>query len=179
MRGGTVLEVTVEALRRGGLSPLVVVLESDSPCRRLPGLADAWLLENPDPSRGMLSSIRIALEQLALHRPALDAAAIQPGDHPFAPAEAIAALVARYALDRPALLRPRYPDRAGHPLFVSAALWEAARACDDAIGLRQLVRERAAELVELDLPHEGADDDIDRPEDLARLAREDDGRDTD
>ena len=85
------------------------------------------------------------------------------------PAAAVAELAARFEQERPALLAPRYGERRGHPLFMGADLFAEAAACDDSVGLRQLVRRREGDLLEvlLDLP--GADDDLDRPEDLERL----------
>ena len=167
-RGATVLETTVGVLRHGGLGPLVVVLEPDSPCRHLAGLTGALLVENPAPERGMLSSIRVGLAALPRE---VDAVALLPGDHPFVPPEAVRALRDHFCQHRPLLLAPRYGDRRGHPLLLARELFAEAAACGDEVGLRQLVRHRRHDLAVLDLEHEGADDDLDRPEDLERLER--------
>lgn len=165
--GRTVIEVTVDRLRRGGLRPIVVVLEPASPCRALPGLQrDVVLVVNPDPDRGMLSSIR---EGLAALPPDVEAVAVQPGDHAFVPVAAVRALVASFARVGPALLVPRYPEGRGHPLIIPRQLFDAARACDDRVGLRQLVARHAELVVELALEHAGADADLDLPDDLRRL----------
>ena len=168
-RGKTVLETTAASLLDGGVDLLVVVLEPDSPCRNLPGLATATLVENPNPERGMLSSIRVGLAALPQE---VEAAALLPGDHPFVPPAAVAALLACFRRDRPPLLAPRYGQRRGHPLLIRSDLFAEAAACDDEVGLRQLVRRRQGDLAELPLDLDGADDDLDRPEDLERL-RED------
>lgn len=166
-RGRTVLEVTVDSLRQGEVSPVVVVLEPDSPCRDLAGLADVVIAVNPRPERGMLSSIRAGLERLPA---SADAAAVLPGDHPFVPPSAVAELVRFFAARRPLLLAPRYRGRSGHPLLLARSLFDEAAACDDAVGLRQLVHRREADLVHLDLDlPAAAEQDLDRPEDLSRL----------
>lgn len=171
-RGQTVLEVTVDTLRRAGAAPLVVVLERDSPCRAMPGLSDALLMENMHPERGMLSSIRVGLSALGAE---VDAVAVLPGDHPFVPLQAAEALFAHYRAHRPALLVPRYPRGdemvRGHPLLIGRELFAEAQACDDAVGLRELLRRRVdlLQLLDLDLPH--ADDDLDTPDDLVKLER--------
>lgn len=167
-RGRTVLETTVHSLRRGGVLGVVVVLEPRSPCRALPGLATCLLAENPAPERGMLSSIIAGLRALP---PEVEAAALLPGDHPFVPPEAVSALLAAFAETRPPLLVPRYADRRGHPLLIRADLFAEAQACDPNVGLRQLVRARAQDVMELPLDLKGADDDLDHPEDLERLKR--------
>jgi len=168
-RGSTVLESAVAALRLGGVDPVVVVLESDSPCRTLPGLRQAIVAVNPAPQRGMLSSIRVGLEQLR----EATAVAVLPGDHPFVPLEAVAALVSHYHSHHPLLLAPRYPgNRRGHPLIIDRALFEEAAACDDAVGLRQLVHQREGQLALLDLDCPDAEQDLDLPQHLKRLRRE-------
>ncbi len=168
-RGGTVLEATVGSLLQGGVSPVVVVLEADSPCRTLPGLAEAILVVNPDPDRGMLSSIREGLRAVPVQA---CAAAVLPGDHPFVPPAAVAALVGFYERHRPLLLAPCYAGKRGHPLILDRALFAEAAACDDAVGLRQLLHRRTADLLEMPFDAPGADDDLDRPEDLVRLDRD-------
>jgi len=168
-RGATVLETTVRSLMLGGAHPVVVVLEPGSPCADLPGLREAHLVQNPSPERGMLSSIRVGLAAVPS---AAAAVALLPGDHPFVPVAAIIALLDAYREHRPLLLVPRYDGRRGHPLVVARALFAEAMACDDVVGLRQLVRAREGDLRELPLPYPGADDDLDRPEDLPRLSRE-------
>lgn len=165
--GLTVLEATVASLRQGGVAPVVVVLEPGSPCRALPGLEGTVAAVNPAPERGMLSSILVGLDRIP---DAAAAVAVLPGDHPFVPAAAVQALLRCYALERPLLLAPRYRGRRGHPLLIARALFDEARACDPGVGLRQLVRQHAADLRELDLDYDdAAEQDLDTPEDLERL----------
>jgi CTP:molybdopterin cytidylyltransferase MocA len=165
-RGATLLEHTVDVLRCAGCQPLVVVLEPASPCRSLPGLSDAILVENPAPERGMLSSIREGLSAVPAEAPGV---AVLPGDHPFVTVEAARALLERFRQTRPGLLVPSYGGRRGHPLLMGRELFEAACACDEAIGLRQLLELRAAALEVLELPASPAEQDVDVPEDLERL----------
>jgi molybdenum cofactor cytidylyltransferase len=166
----TLLETALASLLDGGCFAAVVVLEPGSPCRDLPGLRRAILAVNPDPARGMLSSFREGLARLP---PEADAVAVLPGDHPFVPPAAVRALLDRFALARPPLLVPTFAGRRGHPLLLARACFADAVACDDAVGLRQLLERRAADLLELPLEHEGAERDLDTPEDLltSRLAR--------
>jgi molybdenum cofactor cytidylyltransferase len=169
LRGATLLEATVASLRGGGVEPVVVILEPDSPCRALPGLRDVILAVNPAPERGMLSSIRAGL--VALPATAA-AAAVLPGDHAFVPSTAVAALVAEFARVRQLLLAPRFTGQRGHPLVLARALFAEAAACDDHVGLRQLVERRVGDLLELAVDVPGADDDLDLPQHLSRLDRE-------
>jgi molybdenum cofactor cytidylyltransferase len=166
LRGSTVLAQTVNSLRQGGLTPLLVILEPDSPCIGLAGLEDAQILTNPAPERGMLSSIRVGLAAVPASAAAV---AVLPGDHPFVPAEAVARIIEHVRQHRPRLLVPRFGDKRGHPLILDRSLLDEAMACDDTVGLRQLVRRHEEELVVLDLPFLGAEHDLDTPDDLHRL----------
>lgn len=166
----TVLETTVRCLALGGVDPVVVVLEPQSPCQGLPGLAQALLTENPDPSRGMLSSIRQGLQVVPA---AAKAVAVLPGDHPFVPPQVVKTLLTAFAEKHPPLLAPRYlaENRRGHPLLIRRDLFAEAMACDDQVGLRQLVHRHSQDILEVPLETVGAEDDLDRPEDLWRLER--------
>ena len=167
-RGASLLEAAVACLSRGGVTPIIVVLEPDSPCRYLAGLTHTLHAINPAAERGMLSSIR---EGLRILPPAAQAAAILPGDHPFVPPAAVAALVQLFCEEQPLLLVPRYAGKRGHPLIVQRPLFAEAIACDDDVGLRQLLQRRAKDVREVDFDYPGADDDLDVPADLLRLGR--------
>jgi molybdenum cofactor cytidylyltransferase len=165
-RGATVLEATIESLRQGGAAPLIVVLEPSSPCQGLPALAQTIVATNPDPSRGMLSSIREGFIWLP---PTVAAVAILPGDHPFVPSWAVAELLAAYRARRPSLLVPRFNGRNAHPLIIDRSLFDEALACDDAVGLRQLISRRRSEVLAVELEIPLAHCDLDEPADLALL----------
>ena len=165
-QGGVVIEVTVKTLRQAGLDPVVVVLEPDSPCAGLAGLANTIQVVNPTPELGMLSSIAAGLAALP---PEIAAVAVQPGDHVFAPAWAMARQLQRFIEQRPPLLIPRYAERRGHPLWIARELFAEAAACDHNVGLRQLVHRHGDRALEMPFELPDADADLDRPEDLARL----------
>jgi molybdenum cofactor cytidylyltransferase len=167
-RGRCALEHTVESLRQGGITEVIVVLEPGSPCAALDGLRACTLVTNPLPERGMLSSIRAGLEHLP---PTACAVAVLPGDHPFVPADGVRALIRFYFDRHPLLLAPQYGQRRGHPLIIDRTLFAAASSCSDDIGLRQLLALEADRLVLLPLDYPEAENDLDRPEDLERLER--------
>lgn len=164
----TVLETTARCLQLGGITPIIVVLESNSPCQTLPALKGTILVTNPLPERGMLSSIREGL--LAIPEEA-EAVAILPGDHPFVPPKAVKELVTTFNKNQPQLMVPRYAGKRGHPLFIARALFSEALACEDQYGLRQLLQRRKADLMEINLDYPDADHDLDIPEDLKRLEK--------
>lgn len=169
----TVLETTVNSLRQAGLSSIFVVLEENSPCADLSGLQDTTQVINPQPERGMLSSIRQGLIQIAATAPTAQAVALLPGDHPFVPSATIATLLDNWRQAQPPflLLAPCYEGRRGHPLIIHRSLFAEAAACDDQIGLRQLVHHHENDVRLIKFAGAEAEDDLDTPEDLTRLQR--------
>jgi len=78
------------------------------------GLRVAW---NPDPARGMSSSIAIGFSALADG----DAAWLWPVDHPYVTTDTLAALLAAHAHHDVA--RPVYAGRGGHPPLIARRVW--------------------------------------------------------
>ena len=77
---------------------------------------------NPDPSRGMGSSVAIGFGALVEG----DAAWLWPVDHPFVRAPTLRALIAANV----PVAQPRYDGRGGHPPLIARALWPALAACE-------------------------------------------------
>jgi len=113
----------------------------------------ARVVENPDPSRGMASSI--ALGFAAVHG---DAAWLWPVDHPAVQRATLEALLACEG----EVVRPRYRGRGGHPPLVAARLFPALAA------MTGTAREvfAAARVVEVEVDDPGVVRDVDTPEDL-------------
>jgi molybdenum cofactor cytidylyltransferase len=162
----TVLETTAASLHQAGISPIIIVVEADSPCLALPGLQGMLFAVNPHPQQGMLSSIRIGLQTIPMHA---EAVAVLPGDHPFVPSTIIRSMIDYYLNHRPKILVPQYSGKRGHPLIIHRSLFSQAMACDDQIGLRQLIQNNPDELVVLDLVAPDAECDLDLPSDLEKL----------
>lgn len=165
-RGQTLLEHSVSILRQAGFDHVMVVLEENSPCAQLAGLDGVVQVINPQPERGMLSSVREGLNALPAN---VRAVGVQPADHPLIKVEAVRAVVAYFRAHQPLLLLPRFVDRRGHPLIIHRDRFAAALACDDSVGLRQLVARYADDLVQLPLPYAGLEQDLDDADDLRRL----------
>jgi molybdenum cofactor cytidylyltransferase len=126
-RHGTFLEAIVEAARTCRLDTGVIVIgpphgaEIAVHARGL-GLV---VVENPQPERGMASSI--ALGFAALAETDCDAAWLWPVDHPDVTPATLASMVA--ALGTHAAARPTVGGRGGHPPLVARALWPQLAGC--------------------------------------------------
>ncbi len=170
-QGTTLLDHLVQSLRQGGADRLVLVVRPDDGA-----LAD-WAAAagvdstvNPDPARGMLSSVWSGLSSLGAAAVAqvAEALLVCPADHPAIRAETVAALLAQ--LRAGALLAvPTHGGQRGHPLAIAPALVTEILELDPAVGLRQLMQRHPELLVELAVDDPGVVLDIDTPEDYDRL----------
>lgn len=162
VQGRPMVDLTLSALRQGGVTHLVVVGPPDvNP--RLETLArahDAIWITNPSPERGMLSTVQCGLA----HQPAMDAAIclLHPGDMPFVAPASVTAIIE--AAQSGATVSPRYRGRGGHPVALSRALRERVRTARVDASLKPLLYADAPVLLTLDDP--GLRRDVDVPGDL-------------
>ncbi len=182
--GGTVLGSLLAALYAGGAGRVALVLApvDDSPRGRAAAELAAWaadlpgltVADNPDPERGMLSSVRAGLEGLG-GTSALAAAGtpllITPGDLPALRAATVAAVVSALA-GGARLAVPAHRGRRGHPLGIAPDLLPEIDALALDRGLRQLLERHPGEIVEVPVDDPGAVRDVDTPQQYAELAGE-------
>lgn len=143
--GTPMLERTVASLRAGGADPVCVVDD------------------NPDPDRGMFSTIRLGLERAL----ATDATVIlvQPADMPFVRPETIATIAAACQRTQRAVC-PRVNTKRGHPLAFPADIARQLLDVDPSTPLNEAFAAIGLVRLEVDVDDAGVLRDIDRPEDL-------------
>ncbi|WP_373695205.1 nucleotidyltransferase family protein [Actinomycetospora aeridis] len=169
--GEPLVRRAVRALHAAGLAPVVVVLGAG-----LPGTAalldegTAWVPAPGWDTEGQAASLRAGLEALA----GTDAVAVLVAlvDTPGIGADALARVAARAdGPDAPRVLaRGAVDGRAGHPVLLGRAHWEAvhAAASGDA-GARGFLRGRD-DVAAVEIGDVAVGDDLDTPEDLQRWA---------
>jgi len=156
------LEQAVRVAREVGLVEAVVVVAAPFGQAVAAHAQELGLrvVVNPDPSRGMASSV--ALGFAAIAETCVDAAWLWPVDHPFVTSATLQAL--RAALGDHAVARPRLAGRGGHPPLVARALWSQLAGCADLEGGARGVL-AAADVVEVEVDDVGVLRDVDTPED--------------
>jgi len=120
----------------------------------------ARVVVNPDPARGMASSVAAGFAALDAGNHAL----LWPVDHPWVRASTVAALLATPA----EITVPRHRGRGGHPAAVARTVWPALAACGSrSDGARAILRDPQWRRVDLEVDDPGVLRDVDVPSDLA------------
>jgi CTP:molybdopterin cytidylyltransferase MocA len=116
--GVRLVDRAVGALRGAGCTPVIAVLPIGSV-----SAADITVV-NPDPARGLRSSLQLAFE--AATAAGVDAIAVLLADQPGIGADVVARVVARWQPDRIAMARSA--QWRGHPVVMAPRLWTEALA---------------------------------------------------
>ena len=173
-KGGPLIAGVVNALLGGGVGEIVLVTspgdEELQGWARRAGIASAV---NPDPERGMLSTIREGIAALGgaaeLARRGVTLL-VSPADLPNLRAETVAELLRRMREAGAPIAEPVFQGRRGHPLAIFPALIPEIDTLDPGVGLRQLRNRHQAELLEVEVEDAGVVQDVDTPEDYERAA---------
>ena len=164
--GKPLLDHTIRAMLDGGVAEVIVVVGGDARAeieRDVTAMLDprVRVVENPDPSRGMFSSI-----QEGVAKAQGDAILVMPGDMPFVSPDTVRAVIAAYA-GKPAIVSPRYRGKRGHPVALPALLRDEIRAADSRATLHDVIHAHTDMRVDVDVEDRGIVRDVDRIEDLA------------
>ncbi len=161
--GELLLNRTVRCLLEGGADRVVVVVQPESGLEAVPLLADPRVLVviNPDPSRGMFSSIQTGFEVAGDANPIL----ILPGDMPFVSPATVAELLA-IPTDDSCVRVPRFNDQRGHPLALPRSLGSEILMANARSNLSGLLTSLGIEREYVDVQDPGVLRDIDVRKDL-------------
>jgi molybdenum cofactor cytidylyltransferase len=146
----------------------VVGAPGDERLRQACATAGAQFLVNPDPARGMLSSLHVCLEALGQQDTIVDALFVTPVDCPRVLPETIALLAREFAASRAPVVRPRHAGRGGHPALFSATVFGELLQAPLAGGARTVVRAHARDRLEVEVDDAAVLDDIDTATDWQR-----------
>ena len=160
--GEPLLEHTLRCLLDGGVSRVVVVVAPAAQLASVPLLTDprVTVVTNPDPSRGMFSSI-----QTGLASGSGEPFVVLPADMPFVRPETVAAVLAETARRDAAVVRV-FRGRRGHPLGVPGRLRDGLLAADPRGSLKDALAALEVTAIAIDTDDPGVVRDVDRREDL-------------
>jgi CTP:molybdopterin cytidylyltransferase MocA len=128
------------------------------------------VIDNPEPERGMASSVALGFAWAAAHRFPLGAGLLWPCDYPAVSPATVRALFVAF-LGSPqgtAAVIPTVDGRGGHPVLVSASLFAALADCAAAPeGARSVLR--TAQVLRFPVEDRACVLDVDTPADAAAL----------
>jgi CTP:molybdopterin cytidylyltransferase MocA len=165
--GRPLLQHVLDALDAAGVRQVIVVLgaAADEVEERIDWRGERRI-RNPNPERGLASSLREGIRALP---PDAGAALVALGDQPLLRPDVVRAVVDRWLTGSRPIVVPRYAGSGTlNPVLLARAAWPLAAALDGDRGMGPLIH-ASPELV-TEVPVDGDNPDVDTPADLARLA---------
>jgi len=123
------------------------------------------IVENPNYSRGQLSSLKVGLSIL---QPDAAGALVHLGDHPVVRVETFRAIVDSCNQTIKSIVIARHEGHRGHPVFFDRALFAELMSAPEEQGARYVVNADESRVAYVDLDDPGINLDLDTPADLAR-----------
>jgi molybdenum cofactor cytidylyltransferase len=126
-------------------------------------------VENPDPSRGQLSSLWAGLA--AVDRPGVEAALMTLVDVPMLETSTIVAVVDAWRRTHAPIVRPAIGDRHGHPVLFDRRVFDELRRAPLEHGAKVVVHEHADRLINVEVSDTRCLIDVDTPAEYNALVR--------
>lgn len=165
-KGETFLERILRVVRGTSLHPIVVV--AGHHFREIQSsIAVPDLVYNPDYEKGMCTSVQAGLRSLPA---GCSGAAIFLVDHPLIDTAIIETLLAHAAPGR--IVVPVHGSRRGHPILLPSEVFPEVLALGVDQGLNVVVRRVPSRVLEVPVTSPGVLRDIDTPEELKNLLRD-------
>jgi molybdenum cofactor cytidylyltransferase len=164
--GTPMVRHVLEAASEGGCHQTVVVYAEDDVRRAVNGRAE--LVFNAKARTGMASSLRAGLKAM---RSEIEGAVVLLGDQPLVGSRTVATLLRAWRREgsRPAVAVSNDKDGWSPPVLLSRELWAELLPLKGDAGARQVLAGRP-ELIDV-IPAPGRPDDIDTPDDYAKIVR--------
>ena len=164
-RDGTVVGSLIQALRQGGVSEIVLVIApGDEALRSWATEAGVRIAVNPEPERGMLSTI---LEGISVAGDT-ETLVVCPADLPALLPSTVRTVLAQQS----PLAVPSYQGKRGHPLVISPELIPEIRTLHLDVGLRELLDRHPDRLRIVEVDDPGCVRDVDTPEEYRALVED-------
>ena len=127
---------------------------------------DVLFAVNPDPERGMLSSLQCGL---ALVPRDAEAAMFLPVDHPHLEPSTIETLAARFHADRAPVIVPTYAGEHGHPVCIARPLIDELLALPPSAKASDVIHRHVAQTIYIEVADPAVVTDVDDPAAYAGL----------
>ncbi len=163
----TVIEAAVDSLRMAGVTDIrVVVGYRAADLHPVLDQLQVDIIENPNYSQGMFSSVVAGLKNFAGDA---DAFFLLPGDTPVIRRRSIKDIVCEYRKSNAAVTYPVFNGERGHPPLISAKCFERILSGDGVGGLRRILNQYEADSIDVAVADQGILLDMDTMEDFKQL----------
>jgi molybdenum cofactor cytidylyltransferase len=169
--GKPLVQHAVDAARAAGLAEIVVVVGHDADAVARAAGSDVSIVRNPRYAEGQATSLTAGLDALGDD---VDAAVVLLADQPRITGEMVRNLLEAASFRTEPIVRLRFVDGPG-PALLRRSVWSDVRALEGDTGARALAVRRP-DLVFDAFVATPAPGDVDTPEDLDRLGRDDGAR---
>ena len=165
----TVVGSVIAALAAADIAPIIVVAGAAAATIAASLKRDlVQVVRNPDPTRGMVSSIRVGVATLPT---ALSRFLVALGDQPRICAEGLSRLLREHRRSEKGIAVPAYRGKRGHPVLFSSSYRQAILALTDHQTLRDLIHAHRGDCVEVDCDSDAYVCDIDTQEQYEHESR--------
>jgi molybdenum cofactor cytidylyltransferase len=147
---------------------VIVVLghQSDQIRSAIERASEVTFAVNPDPERGMLSSLQCGLQALPA---GTDAVMFTPVDHPNLQKATLEKLAARFESERAPVTVPTYEGRHGHPVCIARALADELLALPPTAMSSDIIHKYVSQTSYFEVDDPAVTTDVDDPEAYAGL----------
>ncbi len=158
----TIIGSVVAFLEQAGVSPILVVAGSqDRELAQALRESNAQVVRNPEPGRGMLSSVRIGVAALPAD---IGRFVVVLGDQPRVQSGHLIRLLDEQKRRRAGIAIPTYRGKRGHPVVFDGRYREEILACPDSQSLRDVIHAHPGDIAEVEIPSDAVVRDIDTQE---------------
>jgi molybdenum cofactor cytidylyltransferase len=163
-KNATFIDTILNNLQEAGCSPIISILgrSAELICEQT-NVHQFQCYRNPDPSRGMLSSLKIAIGKLPSRSDGFIMALV---DHPAVKAETYELLFRKASSKPDRIIIPEYQGHRGHPVYFGKEFFSALLQTADELGARKVIDNYFKQVEYLPVEDSGIMVDIDTFEDF-------------
>lgn len=137
-KGKAFVAVIIEKIKQAGIESIFVITNDDLyesiKNLKLP----VKLIRNPNPEKGMLSSVKLGVEKAQEQCPGI---LMCPVDYPLVKPETYQLLITQFKLNPTKIIKPAFNDLSGHPIVLPKFLFTPIRNTPMEKGVRHVTRQ--------------------------------------
>lgn len=165
-QGATFIDSILNKLVEINCEPIITVLGSAAELICKQTRVDSFFcFQNPNPEEGMLSSLKMAIEQLP---PETQGFILCLVDHPMVKQETYQSIYHTAAQNPGQIVIPEFMGKRGHPVYFGKPYFDAILNAPPDQGARVVVNSNAENVIYMPVDDEGILKDIDTPEDFKK-----------